>query len=138
VSTTHPDARVVRKGRNPPDLCHMNHRAVDNAFGAITATQTTPGDAKENGEMMSSVSEHEWNTGARVETVVADSQYGTVENFLACAKWGIRPHMADLSQTQQGTARHQDIFPESRFTYDPATDTYRCPADQTLRRRRHK
>jgi len=137
VSTTDPDARVVRKGKSAPDLCYKNHRAVDNAFGVITATQTTPGDAKENGEMLGLIAEHERNTGAKVETVVADSQYGTVENFRTCGELGIRPHMADLSLTQKGTGRRKGIFPESRFTYDPATDTYTCPAGQRLHRRRH-
>jgi transposase len=138
MSTTDPDARVVRKGRMAPDLCYKNHRVVDDAFGVITATETTPGDVKENGEMLRLLAEHERNTGAHVETAVADSQYGTVENFRTCAELGIRPHMADLSQTQRGTGRREGIFPESAFTYDPATDTYRCPAGQTLRRRRHK
>jgi len=138
VSTTDPDARVVRKGQSAADLCYKNHRAVDNAFGVITATQTTPGDVKENGEMLGLLAEHERNTGAQVETVVADSQYGTVENFRTCAELGIRPHMADLSLTQKGTGRRKGIFPESKFTYDPATDTYTCPAGQTLHRRRHR
>lgn len=137
VSTTDPDARVVRKGPMAPDLCYKNHRAVDDAFGVITATETTPGDGKENGEMLALVAQHEQNTGAHVETVVADSQYGTVENFRTCAALGIRPHMADLSETQQGTGRRKGIFPESRFTYDAATDTYLCPAGQRLHRRRH-
>jgi len=30
------------------------------------------------------------------------------------------------------------ILDESHFAYDPATDTYRCPAGQTLKRRRHR
>lgn len=29
------------------------------------------------------------------------------------------------------------IFPESRFIYDPHTDTYSCPGGQTLRKRKH-
>ncbi len=137
VSTTDPDARVVRKGQGAPDLCYKNHRAVDDAFGVITATQTTPGDVKENGQMLPLLDQHEQNTGAKVETVVADSQYGTVENYRACAERGIRSHMADLSLTQKDTGRRKGIFPESRFTYDPATDTYTCPAGQRLHRRRH-
>jgi len=138
VSTTDPDPRVVRKGQMAPDLCYKNHRAVDDAFGVVTATQTTPGDVNENAQMPSLLTEHERNTGSRVETAVGDSQYGTVENYRLCGELGIRPHMADLSQTQQGTGRRAGIFPEGAFTYDPATDTYRCPAGQTLRRRRHK
>jgi hypothetical protein len=71
------------------------------------------------------------------EKAVADSQYGTVESFRLCGELGIRPHMADLSQTQEGTGRRAGIFPESAFTYEPASDTYTCPAGQRLHRRRH-
>ena len=138
LSTTDPDATVVRKGHGEPHLRYKNHRAVDNAHGVITATITTSGDGKENGQMMALVDQHECNTGMEVETAVADSQYGTVENFRACAQRGIRSHMADLATTQKGTGRREGIFEASHFVYDPATDTYRCPAGQTLKRRRHK
>ena len=138
LSTTDPDATVVRKGQQKPHLRYKNHRAVDDACGVITATITTSGDGKENGQMIPLVDQHEHNTGMKVETAVADSQYGTVENFRACGQRGIRPHMADLATAQKGTGRRKGIFDESRFIYDPATDTYRCPAGQTLKRRRHR
>lgn len=137
VSTTDPDARVVRKGGAAPDLYYKNHRVVDDAYGVITATHTTPGDVEENSQMMPLLDEHERTTGKQVETAVADSQYGTVDNFRACAQRGVRPHMADLATTQRGTGRRKGIFPESAFTYDPASDTYTCPAGQKLHRRRH-
>ena len=138
VSTTDPDATVVRKGHSEAHLRYKNHRTVDNAHGVITATITTSGDGKENGQMMPLVDQHECNTGMEVETAVADSQYGTVENFRACHQRGIRSHMADLAATHKGTGRRAGIFDESHFVYDPATDTYRCPAGQTLKRRRHR
>jgi transposase len=138
LSTTDPDATVVRKGHQKPHLRYKNHRAVDDAYGVITATITTSGDGKENGQMMPLVDQHEHNTGMEVETAVADSQYGTVENFRACGQRGIRSHMADLATTHKDTGRRKGIFDESHFVYDPATDTYRCPAGQTLTRRRHR
>jgi transposase len=138
LSTTDPDATVVRKGRGGPHLRYKNHRAIDDAHGVITATKTTPGDGKENGEMMGLVDEHERHTGTQVETAVADSQYGTVENFRGCQERGIRSHMADLSQSQENTGRRKGIFRHGDFVYDRQTDTYRCPGGQTLRRRRHR
>ena len=49
LNTTDPDAAIVRKGKNdPPRTRYKTHRAVDDAHGVITATETTPGDMEEN------------------------------------------------------------------------------------------
>ena len=138
MSTTDPDAPVVRKGHAEPRPRYKNHRAVDDAHGVITATETTPGDVEENAVMMALIEQHERNTARQVETAVADTQYGTIDNFRECQKRGIRSHMADLAARSKDKGRRKGIFPESAFQYDPETDTCRCPAGQTLKRRRHK
>lgn len=138
MSRTDPDAPVVRKGWQDPRPRYKNHRAVDNAYGVITAMKTTPGDVEENAVMMELIEQHERHTQETVQTAVADTQYGTVENFRACQARGIRSHMADLAATSSAGGRRKGIFPETEFVYDAKTDTYRCPAGQTLRRRRHK
>jgi transposase len=138
VSTTDPDAAVVRKGSLGPRARYKNHRAVDDLCGVITAVETTAGDVEENAKLMALVEQHEENTSCRVEVAVADAQYGTVENFRACQQRGIASHMADLAQTQAAKSQKQGIFGIEQFVYDPASDTYRCPAGQTLTRRKHK
>jgi hypothetical protein len=137
MSTTDPDSTLVNKhGESRPR--YKNHRAVDDAHGVITAVKTTSGDVGENSQLMALVEQHETNTAVAVETVVADTQYGTAENFRACQERGIRSHMADFRQPQEGLGRRQGIFPEEAFLYDETTDTYTCPAGQTLMRRKHK
>ena len=138
MSTTDPDAPVVRKGRGEARPRYQSHRAVDDAHGVITAVKSTPGDVDEGRELVGLLEQHERHTQKKAGAVVADTKYGTTENFLACAHRGVRSHMADLSATQQDTGRRKDIYAESDFAYDPQTDTYRCPAGQTLKRRRHK
>jgi hypothetical protein len=69
---------------------------------------------------------------------VADSQYGTVKNFLACQDRGLIAHMADLSAAQQRGGQRGEFFSQDQFRYDPQNDTYRCPAGQTLRRWQHR
>jgi len=138
MSRTDPEAAVVRRGKGESRARYKNHRAVDDAYGVITATKTTSGDVDEGGEMMELVEGHEKNTSTEVETVVGDSKYGTVKNFRACEERGIESHMADLAATQKGTGRRRGIFGEEDFVYDASSDTYRCPAGQVLRRRRHK
>lgn len=137
MNKTDPDSALVKKdGKSLPRYKH--HRAVDDAHGVITAVKTTSGDAKENGQLMVLVEQHKTNTAVAVETVVGDCQYGTAENFRGCAQEGIRCHLGDLREKQDGLGRREGIFSEEEFVYDANTDTYRCPAGQTLSRRKHK
>jgi transposase len=138
VSTTDPDAAVVRKNALPPRARYKHHRVVDDRCGVVTAVETTRGDVEENAKLMDLVEQHEQRTALKAETIVADQQYGTTDNFRACHERGLISHRADLSlSTVQNPAR-QEIFGMDRFVYDAATDTYRCPAGQRLTRRKHK
>lgn len=140
VCTTDPDAAVTRHAPNCKSGSrprYMSHRAIDDYAGVITAVASTPGDVNEGSLLIDLLERHECNTEREVEAAVADSQYGTVENYLACQDRGILPHMADLNARQAGSGRRAGIFPDSDFVYDPATDTYRCPAGQTLSPARH-
>lgn len=138
VSTTDPDAAMVRKGPHGPRARYKHHRVVDDLCGVITAVETTAGDVEENARLMALVDQHEQNTSCAVETVVADKQYGTVENFRACRQRGLISHMADLSLSHAQRPQNENIFGIEQFIYDPTSDTYHCPADQTLTRRKHK
>lgn len=135
VSTTDPDAAVVRRAQQPPRPRYQNHRVIDDAQGVITATETTPGSIAENKKLMTLIDQHETHTAQKVSIAVADHKYGTVENFVACQQRDIRTHLGDV-RAKQNHARSQGIFPDSAFTYDARTNTYRCPAGQTMKPRR--
>jgi transposase len=135
VCTTDPDATVVRKGSQPPRPRYHHHRAVDDARGVITAVETTTGCIAENKRLLPLIEQHQTNTGQSVRIAVADSKYGTAENFVACQQLGIRTHLGDV-RAKQHHARSQGLFPDSAFGYDPRTNTVRCPADQMMRPRR--
>ena len=138
VSKTDPDAPVVQQGRKESRPRYKNHRVVDDKHGVITAIETTPGDVGENAKLIDLVDQHEENTEETVGTVVADTQYGTVENFRNCNQRGIRSHMGDMQEAQKGKGRREGVFSEEDFVYDRDTDTYRCPVGQILTRRKHK
>ena len=137
ASTTDPDASVVRKGQGKPKLHYQTHRGIDGAYGVITATVIGPGDENEAHRLRDLVGAHRTNSGCDAEVVVADSKYGTTANFLDCYDHGIVAHIPVLKQTQDQQERRRKIFPESLFVYDPQSDTYVCPAGQTLRRRKY-
>lgn len=137
ISLTDPDASLVSKdGDSRPR--YKSHRAVDNEKGIITAVISTSGTVKENGQLINLVEQHQSNTGSKVETVVADKQYGTADNFRECQARGIRTHMGDMLKAQENISSRQGIYPEEAFIYDAESDTYRCPAGETLRRRNHR
>jgi hypothetical protein len=76
---------------------------------------------------------HHVNTGRGAETVVADSKYGTIDNFLACHDQGLKAHIPDLREASVKRTEKLKIFAEEQFQYDPQNDTYRCPAGNLLR-----
>jgi transposase len=131
ISATDSDAAIVNRGK--PKLCYQVHRAVDGKSEVITAAETTAGDVNEAHEMVVLLESHHLNTGVKADTVVADSKYGTVENFLACDDRGVEAHMPDLRETSLKRTEKQNIFGEERFEYDRESDTYRCPAGQRLK-----
>jgi transposase len=135
MSRTDPDAATVRHGGGEARLCYHHHRAIDDKEGVITAVETTAGSVAENKKLLELIAQHEAHTGSAVEVAVGDHKYGTQENYVACAERGIASHLGDASQNQHHV-RSEGIFPESAFIYEPASDTYRCPAGQTLKPRR--
>ena len=137
ISTTDPEASVVRKGQGKAKLHYQTHRGIDGAYGVITATVVGPGDQNEAHRLRDLIEAHQDHTRHSVEVVVADSKYGTTTNFFDCHDHGITAHMPVLKQTQDQQERRRKIFPESQFTYDSQSDTYRCPAGQTLTKRKH-
>jgi transposase/uncharacterized protein (UPF0179 family) len=131
MSTTDPDAAIVNRGK--PKLSYQVHRAVDGRSEVITATETTAGDVNEAHVMVPLLESHHANTGVMAETVVADSKYGTIDNFLACHDLGVEAHIPDLGEFSVKRAEKRKIFTEDRFEYDPPSDTYRCPAGNQLK-----
>ena len=137
ISTTDPDASVTRHGGSKSKLRYKTHRAVDEKHEIITATKVTGGSVDDGYVLEDMIGAHERNTDHTVETAVADSKYGTRDNFFLCHDRKIKAHIPSLEQAQRGSGRQKGIFPKEDFIYDPETDTFICPAGQTLRRRNY-
>jgi transposase len=84
MSQSDPDAALVRRGSGDSRPRYKHHRVIDDSKGVITATETTAGSIAENKKLMGLVAQHEKNTHCQTQIVVADHQYGTSENFVAC------------------------------------------------------
>jgi transposase len=137
ISSTDPDASAIRRGGGRSKLRYKTHRGVDPNHEVITATAVTPGSVDDGDLLQEMVQSHEENTQKVPTTVVADSRYGTIDNFLLCHDMGIKAHVPSLEETQRGSGRKKGIFPKEAFTYDADTDTFTCPAGHCLRRRHY-
>ena len=133
-----PDASVSRRGKGKSKLEYQVHRGVDPKSEVITATEVTPAQVHEAHRMQSLIDSHENNTGTKVEAAVADSKYGTLDNYISCHDRGIKAHMTSLEQTQKGSGRQKGIFGRQAFIYDYAKDIFICPAGEILKKRKYK
>ncbi len=129
VSSTDPDASVVRWG----DLRYKTHRAVDEAHEVITAVEATTGIVDDGVKLADLIDAHKANTDMEATTVVADSKYGTVDNFLACHDRKVTAHIKPLAD--RIVPYRNDIFPQGRFIYDAASDAFTCPAGKAMKRK---
>lgn len=133
ISSTDPDATIVNRGK--PKLSYQVHRAVDGKNEVITATDATSGAVNEAHLMLPLIEKHEAITGFKADTVVADSKYGTIDNYLACLDSGVKAHMPDMGKANRKRIAKLNIYSDDQFQYDPQSDTYRCPAGNLLKRK---
>jgi transposase len=133
LSTTDPDASLVSKGKARSQLSFKVHRAVDERAEVITATEVTSGAVNEGHLLPDLIDQHTENTASQVEVVVADSQYGTINNYLECHDRDLKAH---ISPFHDGPDR-KGKFADEAFTYDPQDDVYLCPGGQRLKRTRY-
>ena len=136
ISTTDPDASVTRKGKGKSKLKYQVHRGVDGKCEIITATQVTPGSVNEAHRMSCLLQLHHQSTGRKAEICVADSKYGTIENYLNCFDLGVKSHFESFEKAHRGTGRQKNIFAKEEFTYNRDEDTFTCPAGKRLKRRK--
>jgi transposase len=135
-STTDPDATLVRQGGLKSQLRYKTHRVVDDAHEIITAVETTTGAVDEASQLLGLIEAHEDITEQGVRTVIADARYGNVSNLIGCQKAKIRAHVKLLGDSIRGKGRSEGIYSDERFSYDPLTNTYRCPANEPMKPRR--
>jgi transposase/uncharacterized protein (UPF0179 family) len=135
VSTTDPDASVLRQGGVGSKLKYKVHRSVDEKNEIITATTVTTGSVNEAHMLGPLLESHKKTTGVKAEICVADSKYGTKENYLTCHDLGISGHFDPVEKSNRGYGRRKGIFPKEEFIYRPDTDTFICPEGEELTRR---
>ena len=138
VSTTDPDASVTRYGNSRPKLRYKTHRVVDEKNEIITATKVTPGSVDDGATLKEMIDIHQQNTDTKPETIVADTKYGTIDNYLHYYDEGIKTHIPSVEESHRGYGSKQGIFTKEEFTYNPDDDIFICPAGEILTRQKFK
>ena len=136
ISTSDPDASVTRMGKGKSKLKYQVHRGVDDKCEIITATDVTPGSVNEAHRLKLLLRRHHQNTGRKAQICVADSKYGTIENYLACFDLGVSSHFESFEKAHRGTGRQKGIFAKNAFIYNRDDDSFSCPAGKRLKRKR--
>jgi hypothetical protein len=55
---------------------------------------------------------------------VADSKYGTIDNYLACCDRNIEPHFESFDKNNKDVGTRKGIFNLSEFVYNPEQDLF--------------
>ena len=126
ISLNDPDARAVILHRNITNVgycvqagCDSKHKLfVNNDTGSVNDTSGLAPMAIDAKNLL----------GVETMDVLADKGYTTGQQIHECTDNKITTYCSPKESTKQ----KNDLFPISRFTYDPTADTYTCPNNAVL------
>jgi transposase len=130
VSTTDPDATYATKGGTPARMGYYNNYLVGNHSCIIVGVQATGARLSEESraaeEMIARFTQ--WQD-KNPQSIAADASYGNGELL----QWLIDRQITPYMPTRDAVARTRSpLFGPERFTYQPESNSYLCPAGQQL------
>ena len=130
VSTTDPDATYATKGGIPARMGYYDNYLIDNDSCVIVGVQATAARMSQETvaaqDMLTRFTQWQKRTP---ESVAADTTYGNGEFLHWLADRSITPYM----RTRDSALRKNNPgYGPERFTYQPESNTYRCPAGEQL------
>ena len=128
VTSSDPDTRLMRGARGASVVGYNVQVAVDSQHGLIAHHAVTQ-DASDQNQLAAMAAGAKEALGVEKLDVAGDAGYGDAEQLQRAEDNGITPYVPHpRSVNTQGR-----YFDKSQFVYQPESDTYRCPAGQTLR-----
>ena len=130
VSTTDPDSTYATKGGTPARLGYYNNYLVDNDSCVIVGVQATAARmSQETVAAQDMLTRFVQQQGREPASIAADATYGNGEFLQWLLDRGITPYM----RTRDSALRKNNPgYGPERFTYQPESNTYRCPAGEQL------
>jgi hypothetical protein len=130
VSTTDPDSTYATKGGTPARLGYYDNYLVDNHSCVIVGVQATAARMSQETvaaqDMLTRFAQ--WQ-GRAPDSVAADTTYGNGEFLQWLADRSITPYMRPRDSIHR---KNSPFYGPERFTYQPESNTYRCPAGEQL------
>ena len=130
VSTTDPDSTYATKGGTPARLGYYDNYLVDNQSCVIVGVQATAARMSQETvaaqDMLTRFAQ--WQ-GREPESVAADTTYGNGEFLQWLVDRSITPYMRTRDSIHR---KNSPFYGPERFTYQPESDRYICPAGEPL------
>lgn len=123
-----PDAKLMRTANHGYQVAYNAQSAVDAKHKLIVAFELT-NEGNDTQQLYPMAERAKETLAVESLTVVADTGYSNGEQAERCAQAGIT---AIVPRRETSNTGGDQYFTRDRFTYDDASDTYRCPAGQTL------
>jgi transposase len=130
VSTTDPDATYATKGGTAARLGYYDNYLVDNHSCVIVGVQATAARMSQETVAAQDMLTRfmQWQ-GLEPESVAADTTYGNGEFLQWLADRNITPYMRTRDSIHR---KNSPFYGPERFTYQPESNSYRCPAGEQL------
>jgi transposase len=122
------DAKLMRTANHGHQVAYNAQTAVDAKHKLIAAFDLT-NDGNDTQQLHPMAEKAREALAAESLTVVADTGYSSGEQGERCVQSQI---IAIVPRRETVNAEGKQYFDRNRFTYDAASDTYQCPAGQTL------
>jgi transposase len=130
VSTTDPDSTYATKGGTPARLGYYDNYLVDNHSCVIVGVQATAAlMSQETVAAQDMLTRFTQWQGREPESVAADTAYGNGEFLQWLADRSITPYMRTRDSIHR---KNSPFYGPERFTYQPESNSYRCPAGEPL------
>src|SRR5215475_837127 len=130
VSTTDPDSTYATKGGIPARMGYYNNYLIDNSSCVIVGVQATAARmSQETVAAQDMIRRFAHWQGREAESVTADTTYGNGEFLQWLADRNITPYMRTRDSVHR---KNSPFYGPDRFTYQPESNSYLCPAGQQL------
>jgi len=130
VSTTDPDSTYATKGGTPARLGYYDNYLVDNHSCVIVGVQGTAARmSQETVAAQNMLTRFTAWQGRAPDSVAADTTYGNGEFLQWLADRGSTPYMRTRDSIHR---KNSPFYGPERFTYQPESNSYRCPAGEQL------
>ena len=139
VSTTDPDARVMKQADGGSAPSYNMRLSTDAAHGVVVGVEVTQA-GSDYRQLLPGLTRVEQNVGQPPAQMGVDGGYLSSDNIVAMAARGVElvgPAPTEAAaHTSRTTSYHRrgvaPAYEASQFVYDAASNTYQCPQGQRL------